>query len=69
METSAPEDGHRSKHAQHDVPSFCSDYAFMKSKDGKHIITLFVVKEAPSKSIFSTVVPRKGVSETRLLTS
>ena len=36
----------------------------MKSKDGKHSVTLYVVKERQSKSIFATVVPRKGVSET-----
>ena len=64
VQTSAPEDGHRSKNEEHSAPTFCSDYAFMRSKDGKQTITLFVVKERKSKSIFSTVVPRKGVAET-----
>ena len=35
----------------------------MKSKDGQQTITLYVVKERQSKSMFATVVPRKGISE------
>ena len=36
----------------------------MGSKDNENKITLFVVKERKSNSIFVTVVPRKGLSET-----
>ena len=48
----------------HDFPIFSSDYAFLGTKDNTEKLTLYIVKESRSKSIFSTVVPRKGVSET-----
>ena len=61
----APDDPHRTiDKPTHDFPVFSSDYAFMGSKNDQEKITLYVVKESKTKSIFSTVVPRKGVSET-----
>ena len=36
----------------------------MGTKDKEHKITLYIIREHKSSSIFSTVVPRKGVSET-----
>ena len=64
----APDDPHPRAvdKPSHEFPVFSSDYAFMGTKDSKDKITLYIVKESKSKSIFSTVVPRKGVSENEL---
>ena len=69
MEASAIEAPHARKkvdkdNSDHMHPSFSSDYAFMNSKNDEDKLTLYIVRERKSNHIFSTVVPRKGVSET-----
>ena len=62
---SAPDDPHRQQNSpKHEFLIFSSDYAFMGTKDDSEKLTLYIVKEHKSKSVFSTVVPRKGVAET-----
>ena len=63
---SAPDDPHRNiiEPPGHEFPIFSSDYAFLGTKDQNDKLTLFIVKEHKSKHVFSTVVPRKGSSET-----
>ena len=54
-----------------ELPCFSSDYAFLssqtqqdKAQQDKTKLTLYVVKEHKTKSIFCIIVPNKGVSET-----
>ena len=62
VRASGKEDPHR--HLYHDdkiIPVFASDYAFLKSdEDPQDKVTVFVIKECISKSLFACVCPTKG---------
>ena len=59
VEASAKDAPHRSTGGdKHYFPLFSSDYAFMETKDKHEKITLYIIREHKSGSIFSTVVPR-----------
>ena len=65
VEASAKDAPHRATSGStHDLPVFSSDYAFMGTKNQQEKITLYIVREHHSSSIFSTVIPRKGATET-----
>ena len=66
VEGAANDDPHTKKGGSNDpvYPFFSYDYVFLSSKDSQEKLTLFVVQERSSKSIFQTVVSRKGISET-----
>ena len=62
VRASAREDPHnRVNHDDDIVPTFACDYAFLTSEsDPNDKITLFILKEFQSKSIFACVCPKKG---------
>ena len=63
VRASGREDPHHSKggDSENMVPMFVCDYAFLKSTtDENDKVTLFVLKECLTKSIFSCVCPKKG---------
>ena len=69
MQASAIEAPHARKkvdkdNSDHIYPSLSSDYAFMNNKNNEDKLTLYIIRERKSNHIFSTVVPRKGASET-----
>ena len=68
VKCSAPEDGHRAQgKATHEFPVFSNDYAFLGSKDQSEKLTIHVTTESNlTKSMFCTVVPRKGIGETEV---
>ena len=57
------EDPHSTSKHECIFPTFSSDYCFMNSlsEDETEKCTIYVVKEHKSKSVFATVVPRKGI--------
>ena len=56
----------RTLESSHNFPIFSCDYGFLGSQDAEHKIIIFVIKESKSGSIWVTMVPRKGVSETEV---
>ena len=69
VEGAANDDPHYKQPPDNSVyPRFSYDYALMSSKNSLDKLTLFVIKEKKSKSIFQVVVPRKGTSETDVAT-